>query len=339
MFDFPIAGGGNHADHSQGTQDHAWHGSHGSHPQGYVEASSYTMPNPSYTNGGMPPPSGFETQFVSDAYPYVPYLGYWPVNGGYQYHNPAGPTTEYNSPLAMPSHSVVSQTSAMQRPVRDVQMSSASATFTPLDGTSSTPVEPGITSASDHDIAMGATTDTIYPHSTAMPPPAPVPSTAASTSLLSNSGLVPDVLSPPVVRCMIDSCGQHITVDKDILRQHLTTTHGYPAPQRSRSVLCRWADCHCTRPSTCRSVDLEPGHGVHIEDITEHVWIAHLNFQDVCGKCGNARWVHGFSLQRHENGCGGRKPARCKGCRRIFRSTVALAGHVELGLCVGAIHG
>jgi hypothetical protein len=334
MFDYPIVG--THADHSQGTQGHAWHGSH---LQGYAEASSYTMPNPSYTNGGMPPPSGFETQIVSDTQPYVPYPGYWTMNGGHQYHTPTGHNTEHDSPLAMPSHPVVSQTSAVQRPVRDTHISSASATCTPLDGMSSTPVEPGMASASDHDIAMGATTDTIYPHSMATPPPAPVPSTAAPASPMSNPEPVPNVPTPPVVRCMIDSCGQHITVDKDVLRQHLTTTHGYPAPQRSRSVLCRWADCRCTRPSTCRSVDLEPGHGVHIEDVTEHVWTSHLNFQNICGKCGDARWVHGFSLQRHTLGCVGRKPARCVGCRRIFRSTVALAGHVELGQCVGAVEG
>jgi hypothetical protein len=337
LFDIPIAG--THADHSQGTQGHAWHGSHGSHLQGYAEASSYAMPNSSYTNGGVPPPSGFETQIVSDAQPYVPYPGYWPVNGGYQYHTPADPTTEHDSPFAMPFHPVVSQTSAVQRPVRDIHMSSASATFTSLDGTSSTPVERGMVSASDHEIAIGATTDAIYPHSTAMPPLAPVPSTAAPTSLLSDPEPVPNVPTPPVVRCRIDSCEQHITVDKDVLRQHLTTTHRYPAPHRSRSVLCRWADCRCTRPSTCHSVDLEPGHGVHIEDITEHVWTSHLNFQNICGKCGDARWVHGFSLQRHTLGCAGRKPARCVGCRRIFRSTVALAGHVELGQCVGAVHG
>jgi hypothetical protein len=336
---FPTAG--IHADHSQGTQDHAWHGSHGSHLQGYAEIGSHTMSNPSHTNRYVPPQYRFETQFVSDAQPYVPYPGYWPVNGGYQYQTPAGPNTQHDSPFAMPFHTVVSQTSTVQRSVHDIQMSSASATltFTPLDGTSSTPVETGVASAADQDIAISATTNAIYPHSRTMPAPASVPSPAPPASPMSDPEPVPNVPTPPVVRCRIDSCDQHITVDKDVLRQHLTATHGYPAPQRSRSVLCRWAECRCTRPSTCRSGDLEPGHGVHIEDVTEHIWTSHLNFQNICSKCGDARWVHGFSLQRHTLACAGRKPARCVGCCRIFRSTVALAGHVELGQCVGVVHG
>jgi hypothetical protein len=333
-FNFPNTG--IQADHSP--QHHAWHGSHGGYGSFLPEASSYTMPNQPFTNGGMPPPFGFETQIVSDPQPSVSYPGYGPVSGGYQYPTPAGTSTEYGSPFAMPQHPMVPQTQTVYHVVPDTHPPFASATSTPVPGTTSAPVVLNMALAPGQDIVIDATIDFVHPHPTETPLPASVPSIAASASPRSSSEPVPEVPSLSVVRCMIDNCRHDIEVDKVILRTHLTNVHGYPAPHRSRSVLCRWSGCICTRPSTCRSPNLGVGHGVHIEDITEHIWTTHLNFQDVCSKCGDARWVHGFSLQRHMSGCAGRKPARCKGCRIVFKSTVALAGHMELGLCEAAMN-
>jgi hypothetical protein len=336
MDNFPITG--IQADHSSQAQDFTWHG--GLH-QGFATVGSYTMPNQSYTNGGMPPLHGFETQFVSSSQPSVPYPGpdYWPINSGYQHHVPAGPSTQYNSALTMFPHPMASQTPTPLDAAADVHSSFAPATLNPTAETNSPPVVQGMFGATGQGLVLDATSPSIHPNPTAMPLPAPTSGTATPTSPLSDSESTPNTISPPVVRCMVDNCGKDIAVSKDALHQHLTATHNYPAPHRSRSVVCRWSGCLCTRPSTCRSLNLGTGHGVHIEDITEHVWTAHLNFQDICQKCGDARWVHGFSLQRHMNGCGGRKQARCKWCHQIFRSTVALAGHVELGLCEAAPDG
>jgi hypothetical protein len=126
----------------------------------------------------------------------------------------------------------------------------------------------------------------------------------------------------PVVRCMVDNCGEEISVKRTILQAHLASAHGYGTLPRSHSVICRWSGCMCTR-----------------QDIVEHVWQAHLDFQDVCGKCGDAGWNRRSSFQRHTRKCIGRKPARCKGCCHFFRSTIALAGHIELGQCEAALFG
>jgi hypothetical protein len=287
----------------------------------------------------MPPPVGFETQVVSSAQPSVRYLGSWPVNGGNQYYIPARPSTDYNSPFAMPQHHMVSQTPTVHHPVPGMHPLFAPATLTPTAETDSSPMVQGMFGATGQGIALDETTLSIHPYPTTMPPPALVSGTSTPASPLSDSESTPNTIPPPVVRCMVDDCSQDVAVDKLVLRQHLTSTHHYPAPHRSRSVLCRWSGCICTRPSTCRSPNLGAGHGVHIEDITDHIWSAHLSFQDVCGKCGDARWARGYSFQRHTDGCAGRKPARCVGCRQIFTSTAALVGHVELGQCAGVVDG
>jgi hypothetical protein len=298
----------------------------------YTGAGTHAVPDPAYTNGGIPSWSSPRTRTVSSPHSSVSYPGCWPMNGGYQYHVPAGPTTEYDSPmLQKPMISYDSVPAAL--------LPSTYATLNPFSGMTSTPVRLGTADTSGQDVDVDTTTHSMHPYPTAVPPPAAVSGTATPASTLSDSGPVPEIAFPPVVRCMIDNCGQDIAVDRTILRQHLTTTHNYSTPHRSHSVLCRWSGCLCTRPSTCRSPSLGTGHGVHVEDVTEHVWTVHLSFQDVCGKCGDARWARGFSFQRHTNGCAGRKPARCVGCCQIFTSTAALVGHVELGLCEAALYG
>jgi hypothetical protein len=318
-----------------GDHAHAWHGTH---PQGFdgVDSSSHTMLNMPYTNGGMSASSGYETQFVSNPQPPVFYADYWPVNGGY--HIAPGHDSQYNSPLAMSVHPVVSQTPTVYHNIPDTHpLAFASAALPPSSQMNTALTMLDMVGVGGQDVDVNTTTPAIYLYPTAMPLPAPVSGTSTPASPLSDSESTSNTTSPPFVRCMVDNCDQDIAVDKAILHQHLTSAHGYPALHRSRSVLCRWSGCVCTRPSSCRSLNLGAGHGVHIEGITDHIWTAHLNFQDVCGKCGDARWVHGFSLQRHMNTCGGRKQARCKGCRQMFRSTVALAGHIELGQCVGIV--
>jgi hypothetical protein len=317
--------------------DHA-HGWHASHPQGFdrVQSSSHTMPNMPYTNGGISLSSGYETQFVSDPQLSVSHPGYWSVNGGY--HIAPGHGGQYNSPFDMSVHPVVSQTPTVYHTVPNTCTPPfASAALPPSSGTNAAPAVLGMLGVAGQGIALDATTPSTYPYPTGMPSFHPTPGSAPLATHAPNMEPVPEATLPPFVRCMIDNCDQDIVVDKAILREHLTTTHKYPAPRRSHSVICGWGVCSCTRPSTCRTPNLGVGHGVHTEDITEHVWAAHLNFQDVCWKCGDARWARGYSLQRHINGCGGRKEARCNGCRQMFKSTVALAGHVELGQCVGAV--
>jgi hypothetical protein len=316
--------------------DHA-HGWHTSHPQGFdrVQSSSHTMPNMPYTNGGISLSSGYETQFVSDPQLSVSHPGYWSVNGGYYIAPSHG--GQYNSPFTVSPHPMVSQIPTVRHAVADVRASFSPSIPTPTSEVNSLPVAFGMVSAAGQDEDADKITPSTLPYPTGIPL---FPSTlggAPSATPPPNMEPVPGATLPPLVRCMIDNCDQDIVVDKAVLREHLTTTHNYPAPHRSRSVLCRWSGCICTRPSTCRSPNLGADHGVHIEDITDHVWSTHLSFQDVCGKCGDARWARGYSFLRHTNGCAGRKPARCVGCCQLFTSTAALVGHVELGQCVGAV--
>jgi hypothetical protein len=134
----------------------------------------------------------------------------------------------------------------------------------------------------------------------------------------------------PTVHCKIDNCTQYIELIKSSIRRHLIDVHGYEAYQRGVSVECLWENCRCTR-NNCRGRGL--GHSVHVQDIAEHVWHAHLNFHEACSKCGDARWVHPFARSRHESTCTGPRPARCKRCLIEFSSIVALESHILLGQC------
>jgi hypothetical protein len=311
-------------------EDHA-HPWGGSLPQAfqYDGPSPYTIPNTPHTNVGVSSPHGLETQSVWNPPPSVSYPAYSPVHGGY--HIAPGAGAHYDLPFGMSVHPTASRTTWVYHAVPDAQLPSATASAT------FAPVALSMAPAPGQDLVVDTTAPSMYPHPTATSSLAPVSSTTAVATPLFTPGPVPELPSPPVVRCMIDNCGEEIAIDKAVLHQHFSSTHGYPAPQRSRSVLCRWADCRCTRPRTCRSVGLGTGHGVHIKDIVEHVWHDHLNFQDVCDKCGDARWARGFSFRRHTSVCGGRKPARCVGCYQLFQSTIALAVHVELGECTGPV--
>jgi hypothetical protein len=294
-----------------GADAHAWHG----HPLRGFELN------------------GHETQFTSSPAS-VPCLGHMPVNSGYHIAPRHG--AQYDLSFAMSVNPPVADTPVVYHPSADSHLHSTPATLLPtLEATNTAPLMLNMTGACGRDIVI----DLIDFHLTTTSPLSPTPDATTSASPLRDSESVPNSTPPPSVRCMIDNCGQAVTVNKDILREHLSTIHEYPASHRSHSVACRWSGCICTRPRTCRSPNLGGNHGVHVEDVTEHIWTTHLNFQDVCGKCGDARWVPGFSLQRHMNGCGGRKPARCKGCCQIFKSTVAFTGHLELGLCEAALVG
>jgi hypothetical protein len=295
----------------------------------YDASSPYTIPNTSHTNVGVSSPHGLETQFAFNPDPSVSYPAYSPVHGGY--HIAPGAGGHYDLPFVMSVHPTASRIPWVFHAVPGAQLSpaTASATFAP--------VALSMVPTSGQDLVVDTTAPSIHPHPTVTSSLAPVSSTAAAATPLFAPGPVPELPSPPIVRCMIDNCGHNIAVDKTVLRQHLAIAHGYATPHRSRSVLCRWSGCLCTRPSTCRSRTLGTGHGVHIKDMVEHVWHDHLNFQNVCGKCGDARWARGFSFQRHTSVCGGRKPARCVGCCQLFRSTIALAVHVELGECTGLV--
>jgi hypothetical protein len=311
--------------HSAG-KDHA-HPWGGSLPKGfqYDGPSPYTIPSTTHTNVGVSSLDSVDTQFVFNPDPSVSYSAHSPVYG--VHHIGPGSGGHYDPPFVTSVHSTALRTPWVFLAVPNAQPPPA--TFAP--------VALDVVPASSQDIVVNTTAPSIYPHPTAMPSLAPVSSTATPATPPFALGPVPELPSPPTVRCMVDSCGQQIAVDKTVLRQHLTAAHRYTTPNRSRRVLCRWSGCLCTRPSTCRSPSLGTDHGVHIKDIVEHVWHDHLNFQDVCGKCGDARWARGFSFQRHTSVCGGRKAARCVGCCQLFRSTIALAVHVELGECTGLV--
>jgi hypothetical protein len=307
-------------------EDHA-HPWGGSLPQGfqYDGPSPYTIPGTPHTNLAVSSLHSVDAQFVFNSDPSVSYPAYSPVHGGYH----IAPSTggHYDLPFVMSVHPTASRTPWVFHAVPDAQLSPATAS------TTFAPVALNMVPTSGQDIVVDATAPSIYPHPTATPSLAPVSGATTPATPPSASGPVPELPSPPTVRCMVDSCGHNIAVNKTVLRQHLTIAHGYPAPHRSHNAVCRWSGCICTRPSTCRSLNLGIGHGIHVKDIIEHIWHDHLSFQDVCGKCGDARWARGFSFQRHTSVCAGHKPARCVGCCQLFRSTIALAVHVELGEC------
>jgi hypothetical protein len=310
-------------------KDHA-HPWGGGLPQGFQHdgPSPYMIPDTPHTNLGVSSLHSVDAQFVFNHDPLVSYPAYLPVHGGY--HIAPSPGGHYDLPFVTSVHPMALRTPWVFHAIPSAQLSPAtvSAFFAP--------VALNMAPTSGQDIVVGTTAPSIHPHPTTMSSLAPVSSTAAATPLFA-AGPVPELPSPPNVRCIINNCRHEIALDKTILRQHLAIAHGYATPHRSQSVLCRWSGCLCTRPSTCRSCSLRTDHGVHIKDIVEHVWHDQLNFQDVCGKCGDARWACGFSSQQHTSACGGRKLARCVGCCQLFRSTIALAVHVELGECTGPV--
>jgi hypothetical protein len=174
-------------------------------------------------------------------------------------------------------------------------------------------------------------------------PAAGYPSTAIPTSTAVDAHPSPTLERStrpiPTFRCEMPDCGADVAVDKKALLIHLLTVHDYPPTRRGQSVYCLWPGCFCKKQGAdgTRCKGRDPGHMSHAEDIVEHIWDAHLDFQDVCPKCGDAGWTHAFSKGRHEKACDGkRQPARCRACRVVFRSTVAFAGHLELELCPGS---
>jgi hypothetical protein len=140
----------------------------------------------------------------------------------------------------------------------------------------------------------------------------------------------------PTVLCKIDHCGQHVTVVKSCIRQHLIAAHSYSAYKRGTSVECHWENCRCNKAG-CGSRG--PAHSAHVDDITEHVWNTHLNFYEACQLCGDARWAQPFARARHEAKCRGPRPARCKSCLFEFASFAALEAHNLFGICVPIVPG
>jgi hypothetical protein len=152
---------------------------------------------------------------------------------------------------------------------------------------------------------------------------------------LSPARVEPPVRVSPTFRCEIPNCGVEVVVDKRQILIHLLTAHNYPRPSRGQSVSCLWPDCKCKKQGAdgqqCRGRIV--GHASHAEDIVDHIWETHLGFQEVCPKCGDARWGCTFSKGRHEKTCEGRRRVRCRYCLEIFPSRIAFAGHLELKQC------
>jgi hypothetical protein len=137
--------------------------------------------------------------------------------------------------------------------------------------------------------------------------------------------------SHPTFICCVDGCGSYIFVDLSSLREHLDVFH--VAPQNEHPLKCHWFGCVC-KLTACQG-HIQGAHGVHVGDMAKHIWEHHLNFQDACPKCGEVGWASGYSMNRHEKTCAGRKPARCRTCCVLFDSKAALAGHLAFDRCPG----
>jgi hypothetical protein len=151
----------------------------------------------------------------------------------------------------------------------------------------------------------------------------------ASTHASTSTQVASLAQSHPTFICCVDGCGSFIFVNLSSLREHLDVFH--VAPYSERPLKCRWVGCVCKLPA-CKG-HIQGAHGVHVGDMAKHIWENHLDFQDACPKCGEVGWVPGFSKNRHEKKCAGRKPARCRMCCVLFDSEVALAGHLALDRC------
>jgi hypothetical protein len=163
-------------------------------------------------------------------------------------------------------------------------------------------------------------------------------SSASSSSSASSTEPVSPPSTHPTFTCRVDNCATDLHVDYSTLEAHLGAVHGYPPVRHGHALECRWFDCVCKLK--CKDREPQPAihgvrgvHGIHKEDITKHIWEAHLDFQTPCPKCGEVGWVPGFSMNRHKKTCAGRKPARCQMCYELFPSEVVLGAHYELRLC------
>jgi hypothetical protein len=163
------------------------------------------------------------------------------------------------------------------------------------------------------------------------------------------------ILSSPSVRCQMDTCNDVVLPverDNSCLIFHLMYEHEYLTTEEDTS--CRWWDYGLTSASAStsrhrlttpslhhaqdpqradlRAIQRCPWRGGD-HQILSHVISSHLNFVDLCSRCGYGPFSRKSSRDRHESGCQGRVPARCRDCLREFPSIVALGGHAELGLC------
>jgi hypothetical protein len=136
-------------------------------------------------------------------------------------------------------------------------------------------------------------------------------------------------------RCTIAGC--NAVVDVGLVYLHLCIIHDYPFDCAIVETTCLCAGCRCSKQAPGRNGC--PGRGVnhpwHGKDIISHIWKTHLDFRDVCHKCGEAGFTNTFTYNRHADSCAGRTPSRCRICWVEFPSKVALGGHVELGQCLG----
>jgi hypothetical protein len=153
--------------------------------------------------------------------------------------------------------------------------------------------------------------------------------TSSHTS--TSTQVAPLAQNHPTFICYVDGCGFRVFVDLPTLRDHLAVFHGCPTPQSGQPWKCRWSGCVC-KLTACKG-HMQGTHGAHVVDLAKHIWEHHLNFQDACPKCGEVGWVPGYSKNRHEKKCAGRKPARCRTCCVLFDSEAALAGHLALDRC------
>jgi hypothetical protein len=136
--------------------------------------------------------------------------------------------------------------------------------------------------------------------------------------------------------CTLSGCAAFVPLDVDgtHLCAHLLE-HGYQLGRHLTSCGCIGCLCPKQGPNGTQCAGRAPGHAWHGTNMVKHVVQQHLNFEDVCPKCGNGGFANTYSYNRHVYQCPGRTLARCRVCLVEFPSIVALGGHRELGLCMG----
>jgi hypothetical protein len=143
------------------------------------------------------------------------------------------------------------------------------------------------------------------------------------------------IIPPPYLVCQIAGCNAPLVfIDRDFaaLAFHLIFEHGYlPGIEYT----CGWNGCQCSKSPGCRE-DHQTGnlHSWRGLNMLDHVVKAHLDFVDVCSKCGTGPFSRKSSRDRHEASCRrGLVQARFRSCLQVFSSIIMLGAHGGFGQC------
>jgi hypothetical protein len=130
--------------------------------------------------------------------------------------------------------------------------------------------------------------------------------------------------------CPFPGCNSIVNLDTNAqyLREHFSNHHANLLASGIHD--CPFHGCCCSR--NCRGRG--PRHAWHGQNIIRHIFDHHLDFEDVCPKCGRGKFANSFSFNRHVDfSCRGRSVARCTICWNLFPSETALSYHSEFDHC------